>query len=295
MKTRMRYHAEAMAVTLCYGLLRLLSIQTASAVGGFVARSIGPHLRRTHTARRNIKRTMPVLPEHATDKLIKNMWDNIGRTLAEFPHIGGLDAGDFANLVSFEGREYVEAASHCQRGSIYFTGHLANWEMAAKAFKMSGHPLSVVVRRGNNPGLEKIVQDLREGYRANLIPKGQSGARQMIQSLKNGERVGIFVDQKMNDGIKTSFFGLPAMTAPAIARLALKYNYPVFPTRTVRVDGPKHKVIVYPPISITRTGNTEQDVLNIMNNINLILEEWIREYPEQWFWIHNRWQEAESG
>ena len=136
---------------------------------------------------------------------------------------------------------------------------------------------------------EKIVQTFRSNYQTHTIPKGQSGARNILKILKNNQRIGMFVDQKMNDGLKTTFFGMEAMSAPAIAKLALKYKYPILPLRTVRLKNIKHKITVCPPIKIIETGNKEKDILNIMNSINLIMEGWIREHPEQWLWIHNRW------
>ena len=292
MMRKIRYYIEAASVRMVYCLFRMLSVYTASELGGYLARTIGPYLHRSKIARSNIKKAMPELGNDEIDRIIKGMWDNLGRTLAEFPHMDGLDPETFDKLVVFEGLENIVDACRFKRGSIYFTGHLANWEMTAKSFTVNGHPLTVVVRRGNNPGLEKIVQELRTGYQLNTIPKGQSGARQMLRALKNGKCVGIFIDQKMNDGIKTRFFGLDAMTAPAIARLALKYDYPVLPTRTVRLDGPRHKVTIFPPIRVSRTGDMDKDVVDVMNNINLIMEGWIREHPEQWFWIHNRWHES---
>jgi len=98
----------------------------------------------------------------------------------------------------------------------------------------------------------------------------------------------------MNDGIPVPFFGMDAMTAPAVARLALKYGCQVLPTRIIRTEGTRHKVIVYPPIDITDTGDMHRDMQSIMHNINSILEGWIREYPGQWFWLHNRWPDAKK-
>jgi len=287
--TRLRYWLETLLVTLSYRLSALFSMATASAIGGFIAEKIGPCLRRTSIARKNIKMAMPEMDDNQIDRIIKGMWNNIGRTLAEFPHIGKLDARSFDQIVEFEGLEHVVSANRLNTGNIFFTGHLANWEIAAKAFALKGYPFTVVIKQANNPGLVKIIRKLRANYCAGSIAKGQSGARQLLKSLKNRERIGIFVDQKMNNGIKASFFGLEAMTAPAVASLALKYEYPVLPVRIVRLDNLKYRVSVFPPLLLQRSDDNNKDLLAAMNNINWILESWIREYPAQWFWIHNRW------
>jgi KDO2-lipid IV(A) lauroyltransferase len=287
--TRIRYLLETLLVTLAYRITGAFSMPTASELGGKLLEKIGPYLRRTGIARNNIKQAMPELNDNQIEQIIKGMWNNLGRTLAEFPHIGKLDADTFNQLVEFDGFEHIVAANSLNKGCIYFTGHLANWEIAAKAFALHGYPFTVVIREANNPGLVKIIKKLRASYQAGSISKSQSGARQLIHALKNRERIGIFVDQKFNNGIKTQFFGREAMTAPSVASLALKYRYPVIPVRVIRQDKTKFKVSVYPPLQLTKSGNNNEDILDATNQINLILEGWIRDHPEQWFWIHNRW------
>jgi len=289
LSTRIRYILETLLVTLAYRIAGALSIARASALGGKLLEKIGPHLRRTDIARNNIIKAMPELNNNQIDEIIKGMWNNLGRTLAEFPHMGKLDADTFTQLVEFNGLEHIVSANSLNKGCIYFTGHLANWEIAAKAFSLHGYPFTVVIREANNVGLVKIIKKLRASYQAGSIAKSQSGARQLVLALKNRERIGIFIDQKFNNGIKAQFFGRDAMTAPSVASLALKYGYPVIPVRVIRQDNVKFKVLVYPPLELSRSGNNNQDILDTMNKINLILEGWIREHPEQWFWIHNRW------
>ena len=121
------------------------------------------------------------------------------------------------------------------------------------------------------------------------MPKGPVGARYIIKAIKNGEHIGMLVDQKQNDGIAVPFFGKDAMTASAIANLALKFNCQLVPTEVIRVKGPKFKVKIYDPIILEKTGDQEKDIYNTMVKINSILEGWIRKNPEQWFWVHNRW------
>jgi len=288
--TRIRYCFETILVTLAYQFSCILPMTTASRAGAIVGKTIGPYLRRTEIARKNIRMAMPEMSDNQIEQVIKGMWNNLGRTLLEFPHIGKLDTSGFRDIVEFEGLEHVLSADSEGKGCIYFTGHLANWEIAAKAFAVNGYPLTVVIREANNPGIVRIIKKLRENYQAGSISKGQSGARQMVNALKAGERIGIFVDQKMNNGIKTRFFGHDAMSASAIASLALKYDYPVIPVRVIRKNNSKFKVCVLPPVQLVRSGDNNRDIPEYMNKINLILEGWIREYPDQWYWIHNRWR-----
>jgi len=292
--TRIRYSIEALLVRIAYGILMLFPMSVASALGGYLAAQFGPCFARNKVAHKNLVRALPELSPIAHTRIIRGMWNNLGRTFVEYPYITRMNNEEFRNLAVLEGMEHIQAADLAGKGSIYFTGHLGNFEYGPKLFACHGFPLHVVYRRSNNPELHKLIHTLRNRYLAGSISKGNSGSRQMIEILKSGQRVGIMLDQKMNDGIPVNFFGEKVMTAPAVARLALKYGTRILPTRIIRTDGIKHKVIVYPPVTITDTGNLHDDVLSIMSTINLILESWIREYPEQWTWLHHRWPESKN-
>jgi Kdo2-lipid IVA lauroyltransferase/acyltransferase len=287
--TRLRYGTETLLVKTLYLLLRAMPVDMASYIGGFFARTLGRLSMRSDVARRNLQRAMPELSQQEIENTVTEMWDNLGRTFAEFPHIASLDYEQIKLFATLEGEENIFNADANRNGNIYFTGHLANWELGPRLFFDLGFPVSIVYRKGNNPGLGRVIQRLRSSYLVNAIPKGQSGSREIIRRLKAKERIGILVDQKMNDGIKSSFFGLEAMTAPAIARLALKYHCPVLPVRVIRLDGCNFRVNVYPALDIKRSGDNEKDVDALIHQINTIVEEWIREYPGQWIWLHNRW------
>ena len=125
-----------------------------------------------------------------------------------------------------------------------------------------------------------------------MFPKGPKGSIKMLRALKEGHSLAMLVDQKMNDGIAVPFFGRDAMTAPAIAEFALRYDMPLIPARVIRTQGAHFKATIYPPLTCKKTGDTEKDVLTIMTTVNATLESWIRENPEQWFWVHKRWPNA---
>ncbi len=127
-----------------------------------------------------------------------------------------------------------------------------------------------------------------------MLPKGGQGAVRLLRAIKNGQSLAMLVDQKMNDGIAVPFFGRDAMTAPAIAEFALRYDMPIIPVRVVRTKGCHFEATVYPPLEYEKTGDEEKDSLIIMTKINALLESWIREHPAQWFWVHKRWPKAPS-
>ena len=137
--------------------------------------------------------------------------------------------------------------------------------------------------------LRKSDQHGRAAVEGALIPKGPTGARKLLKSLKAGKHLAMLVDQKMNDGIPVPFFGRDVMTAPALAELALRYDCPVVPARVVRLKGARFLLKVFPPLELIKTGNHQADVVANMAQVNALIEQWVRETPEQWLWLHNRW------
>jgi len=127
------------------------------------------------------------------------------------------------------------------------------------------------------------------GDRGEFIPKDAIAARGAIAALRRGMHLGLLADQKMNDGIPVPFFGRPAMTAPALAVLALRFNCDVLPLRVERLNGARFRVTVFPPPPLSRSGDPHADAAALMARVNAILEEWIRDRPEQWLWVHRRW------
>jgi len=285
----LRYFLETLLVRTAFFCLAWLPLHRASDLGGLVMRGIGPYTRRHTIARQNIQRAMPELEQDRLKRILSGMWDNIGRTLAEFPRLGRLDGAGFRGIIEIEGSEHLDSLPEREGGALFFSGHLANWETAPKAMAVCGRPLALVYRPGNNPGLDRIIQKTRSFYQTEGVPRDRAGSRRLISLLRSGRHIGMLVDQKMNDGLAVDFFGMPAMTATAIAALALKYDCPIVPVRTVRTGGIRHRVTILPPIGVRTSGNRKQDIAAIMARIHTLLEEWIREQPDQWIWLHRRW------
>jgi len=279
---------EFLFAKLAMAIFGAMPFATASNIGGKLGRFIGPKLCATKIARRNIKLAMPELSDANVENIIIGMWDNLGRVVTEYSYMGRMTSERLYDIVRIEERANLDALIKT-KGGFLMTGHFANWEMIPAVPFQRGCPLHIVYRKANNPYIDKLIYKIRETHQASSSAKGSVGARQIIKALKDGKHVAMLVDQKQNDGIAVPFFGVPAMTAPAIATLALKYDFPIHPARLVRVQDHKFRYVFYPAITIERTGDEKQDVLNLMTKINLILEGWIREYPEQWFWVHNRW------
>jgi len=221
------------------------------------------------------------------ENLLRRMWDNLGRTAAEYPHVHAMSVGA-GKRIELVGLEHVESALAEGRGIIFFSAHCANWEAFGRVTTVVGVPMNMVYRAPNNPSTEWLF--VRRGNRgAEMLPKGSKGARRSLELLRKGKALGMLLDQKMNDGIAVPFFGRDAMTAPALAQFALKFGCPVLPAHAVRLRGAHFRVIVEPPIAIPETEERHTAILSTMTEVNRIIEGWIRGHPDQWLWLHRRW------
>jgi KDO2-lipid IV(A) lauroyltransferase len=280
---------EAALVHGMFVLLRLVPLQAASAIGGAVGRAIGPLIGVTRRARKNLRTVFPEKPPAEIESIIRDMWENLGRVVAEYPHLSRMKAFTPDACIEVRGTEHVEAGRARGKPLIFFAGHLANWEISAIAAKAFGVPLYLIYRPANNPWVEEIYREGRGDIAAGLIPKGAEGARQAVRVLRDGGQLGILIDQKMNDGIPVPFFGRDAMTAPALARLAFKFDCTVLPTQVERLAGARFRLTVHPPLPLVRSDDLQHDTLALMTQANRHLESWIRNRPGQWLWLHRRW------
>jgi KDO2-lipid IV(A) lauroyltransferase len=283
---------QGLAGHLFFALIRLLPITAASGLGGWIGRTIGPRLGVTKRARGNLRHAFPEMTGPEIETIVRDMWDNLGRTVMEYPLLGRIrvyeDDAHVEDHVEVVGAEHLDNLRDDGKPGIFFSGHLANWEIPAISITRRGLKSHLVYRAPNNPYVNDLFRrrHLSDGT---LIPKGPAGARLALKALANGGHLGMLVDQKMNDGIAAPLFGRDAMTAPALAQLALKFDCPVVPVRCERLGGVSFRITCYPPLDLAPSGDREADVLRITTQVNSILEGWIRERPAQWLWLHSRW------
>jgi KDO2-lipid IV(A) lauroyltransferase len=282
-----RYRIEAWIAALLIGALGLLPLDWASALGGFTGRLIGPRLGITKRARLNLRAALPELTAAEIETIIRRMWDNLGRVVYEYPHLKKIKVFA-ADRVEVHGLDNLKTALDVGRRVIMFSGHLGNWEIAALAGGQYGIDVAQIYRAANNPLVDAMLARLR-GDAGELIPKGAVASRRAVAALRRGGHLSLLADQKLNDGIAVPFFGRQAMTAPALAMLALRFGCDVLPVRVERLRGARFRLTVYPKLPLPDSGDRTADTLALMTEVNQTIESWIRECPEQWFWLHRRW------
>jgi Kdo2-lipid IVA lauroyltransferase/acyltransferase len=292
MRHKLAFRLEAAAVRTALALLRALPIVTASNLGGAIARGIGPLLPVSRVAHANLRLALPELDAAARRRIVRGVWDNLGRTVAELPHLARLGRTPSGPGWEIAGEDIARRIAAAGGPALFFSGHLANWEMMAVVPGAFGIPLSVFYRAASNPLVDAIIVELRHralGVAVPMFAKGALGARGAMAHLKAGGYLGMLIDQKMNDGIAAPLFGHPAMTAPAAAAFALRYRCPLIPVRVERLGPARFRLHVEPPLPQPDTGDRHADIAALTAAMNACLERWVRARPDNWLWLHRRW------
>lgn len=273
------------------GFFRIIGVDAASTVGGGFLRAVGPMIAPIH--RRgvvNLRLAFPEMSEAEIGAVLRDVWENIGRTAAEFSHLGRF-AFEAGGRVVIEGREKFDAVITGGKPAVFISGHFANWEVMPIVMHAVGLDYGFIYRAANNPLVDGLIIKTRgKVMTRRQMPKGRRGGRDMIETLKSGASLAMLVDQKLTSGgIASPLFGRSAMTAPAAARLALKFRAPVIPVEIERVRGATFRVIVGDPLTFVPSGEAVADTQALTDRINLEIERMIRARPGQWLWLHRRW------
>lgn len=268
-------------------LFQLMPMRWASALGGFVAANIVYYLPFTRHVRTNTQVIFPELTKAEQDRLIRRMLWNVGRTFAEYPHLGRL-TDPRESWVTIKGWDIYEFATRAHRPAIFVSGHMANWELTAGTGARRGAPLTVVYAPRRGAALNRRLMRYRSAMKCRLAPRGEA-ARALLKSLSKGECVGIIFDQRDDDGIAVPFFGIPAPTTPTPARLAIKFNALIVPVECRRVRGTHFEMVFHEPIRPEDFVASPDPVHAMTERMNQHLEAWIRVHPEDWLCRRKRW------
>ena len=288
--------AAAWAAGASFGLLRAIGPVAASNLGGTVARAVGPWLRTSRIADANLRRALPALDAADRARLIGDVWDNLGRTVAELPHVAGLRRTATGPGWEVEGAAYLDDLRRTGGPVLFFSGHIGNWEVLPRVAAELGMPVAGVYRPPANRHLDALILRMRQSASGGMpmFAKGARGARRALAHVTAGGSLAFLMDQKMNDGLPARFFGRPAMTAGALASIALHRRCHVIGAHVVRLGPARFRVIVEPPL-VLPAGERAASVLSLTQTLNDSIERWVRERPGSWLWLHRRWVEPQPG
>jgi len=226
-------------------------------------------------------------------KLARLIFCNLVLIMFEIGWLLRLKGKEFSKYFHVYGLHYLEKAHKKGKGVLVLTGHLGNWELMSMAAAMLGYPMSAIYRPLDFKPLDFFLVNLRTRYGAKLYPK-KNAMRPILRRLKKGELIGILLDQNTNvqAGVFVDFFNRKACTNKGLALIALGTDTPVVPLFLLREeDG--YRVEFGPEVPVICTGDKEKDIKANTRQYNRVIEDVIRRYPDQWFWVHRRWKTKE--
>ncbi len=269
------------------GLMRLLGVERASALGGWLLKTLGPRTGTQKTVMRNLRIAFPDMGEAEREALALAQWEQTGRAFAETALMDRLVAEDRVEVV---GRERLDAIRESGRPVVFVSGHFANFETLAATIVGAGVPCQITYRAANNPYVDAQIRAARARYGVTLFaPKGGEGARELLEGMARGESVALMNDQKFSEGPEAIFFGQPVNAAPGPSRLALRFGTVLQPLSVVRLPGVRFRLTVHEPIELQGTGERSADIARGVQAVTSFIEDRVRENPVDWFWVHKRW------
>jgi len=278
--------------------LAVLPRPIARAAGVLVAKiayiSLG-RLRRVGL--RNLQLAFPEMPASERVHLLRLEYRNLGWLLAEFCLMSGYTREYTEGFIRYEGLENYLAARDRGKGVLVLTGHLGAWELSSFYHSLAGYPMGMVIRRLDNPLVDRMVNRIRCRHGNRVLHKDDF-ARGLLAAMRAGETVGILMDTNMTppQGLFVPFFGVPACTASGLARVALRTGAAVVPGFLLWEEAERRYVLhFYPEVALVDTGDTEADTAENTARFTAVLEEAIRRYPSQWLWMHRRWKTRPPG
>jgi KDO2-lipid IV(A) lauroyltransferase len=223
--------------------------------------------------------------------IAQKTFQNLGMMAIEFFRIPKLEKEDFKKKVIVEGLDEALKLLEMKKGGLLLVGHFGNWELMGFMSRMIGNPILVIAKPIQQKRIDQWITKIRKVAGLELIPP-ENASQKVIQALSHNRLIGILIDQraKRSRGVWTDFFGKKAPTHPGLAVLALKTGAPVVPVFMIRDGFQKHRLMIKEPLKIIHTGDIKKDVEANTQLFNNTLESMIRQYPDQWFWIHRRWE-----
>lgn len=285
-----RHALEAAVFFAIIGFFRLFPVDTASAIGSWCGRALLYRTYLSDRARDNLIAAYPEMNVEEREQIVREMWDNLGRNIAEYAHLAKMSIRGDHPRIALAGLQNYENAAASGKGIIFISGHFANWEVMPFAAVQHGVEGGEVYRPVNNPFVDRwLVRQRQMNGPTEQIAKGAQGTRRIFTLLRAGKGVFILVDQKTNEGLAAPFFGRDAMTTPAPAALALKLGAVLVPMSNERLAGARFRMTAHPAIEFMPSGDHARDVLELTARINEVIETCVRHRPSQWLWIHRRW------
>ena len=279
-------------------LLGLLPRSAARGVGAGIGATAFRLLSRLRkTGLRNLELAYPQKTRAERLKILRDEYRSLGWQMAEFCQMSKYTPESATKFIRYEGLDNYLAARARGNGVLVVTGHLGAWELSSFYHSLMGYPMSLVIRRLDNPRVDALVNTIRTRHGNRVIHKDDF-ARGLITAMHAGETVGILMDTNMTppQGVFVPFFGIEACTASGLARVALRSGAAVLPGFLLWEESEQKYVLHFgEELELIRTGNAADDIVANTALFTAAIESTIRRYPGQWLWLHRRWKTRPEG
>ena len=284
-----------------FAFLAILKLVPADGAIRFVsqaARGLGMLYPRTKLARANLRLAFPEKSEEEIEQILKEMWANLGRIAAEYVYLDEIfninEADPSKGRVEVTGIEHFEKIKSLKGPVICFTGHTGNWELLPIASAAYGLNITALFRPPNNKYIAERVLSARMTNMGHLVPSKVGASWSLANVLEDGGAVGMLVDQFFMHGIEVEFFGKKTLSSPLLAKLVRQFDCPVIPARCVRLPNNRFRIEIGEEVTRHYDANGSLDMERLTQDVSDRVENWVREHPEQWLWLHKRWREYPS-
>ena len=285
--SKIKYFFQFIGIILLFSIFKLLGRKYASILSGNIMKMIGPFFRSKKICHYNLSTAFPKLEINKKENILKEMWFNYGRILAEYIYISDFRNSKLSKNIIIENQNELEKIKNLSEPVIFISGHFNNFELMAMHLEKSGINLAALYRPLNNPFLNPLMEKIRKKYICKKqVKKGISGTKELLRYFKNGSSIALMIDQRVSEGIKCNFFDKQAFTTTIPAQFAKKYNAKIVPIYIERTKKNDFKIKIYQSLEFSKNETLEKITLEL----NKILESMIRKNPSQWIWTHNRWK-----
>ena len=245
---------------------------------------------RRRVALTNLAQAFPALSPAERRRIGRRSFQHFGVLFVELAATLARPLERTLATLHLEGLEHLRGVMATHGRALVLTAHLGNWELLTAAHRLTGYPLSIVVRPLDSAPLNMLAERLRRKSDAELIDK-RGALRPVLRALADGRMVAILLDQNATrrESVFVPFFGRTASTSKSLAVLAVRTRTPVVPI-FIRREGRRHRVAIHPPLAPPAVNDVERAVVELTMRCTAAIETAIRQVPEQWLWAHDRWR-----
>ena len=225
-------------------------------------------------------------------RIARKNFQNLGKGLIEILNLQYLTSDQIKTLISIEGEEYLKEAAAQGNGTIMVSGHIGNWELQAAGLCIRGYKVHAIAAPLFDPRIEEWIIELRSKFNIETISRGSpSSSRKILNVLRKKEILGLLIDQDTKvEGVFVNFFNKKAYTPTGAAQLALRSGSTTVVSFITRLPGDRHRITIHKPISLIKTGDRDQDIEANTALFTARIEAHVKQYPDQWVWMHRRWK-----